>query len=118
MLETPSTPWDENAPTGKAIADHAPVEAAWDEVPGLVEHTFTHFHLELAVYRAEVGEDAALLKAAEPERCLWLHARDLAGAALPSLMRKVIAHALPATGRARTGERASSARPRANRRSA
>jgi len=118
MLETPSTPWEERAPNGDAVAGYAPVEAAWDEVPGLVEHTFTHFHLELAVYRAEVGEDAPLTETAEPDRCLWLHARDLHGAALPSLMRKVIAHALPAKGRARTGERASPARPRANRRSA
>ncbi len=118
MLETPSTPWEEAAPNGKAVADHAPVKVAWDEVPGLVEHTFTHFHLELAVYRAEVGADVALTEAAEPERCLWLHTRDLAGAALPSLMRKVIAHALPAKSRTRTGERASPARPRANRRSA
>jgi A/G-specific adenine glycosylase len=99
MLETPSTPWEETAPNGKAVADHAPVEAAWDELPGLVEHTFTHFHLQLAVYRAEVGADAALTGAAEPERCLWLHVRDLHGAALPSLMRKVIAHALEQSSR-------------------
>jgi len=118
MLETPSTPWEDKAPNGKAVADHAPVEAAWTELPGLVEHTFTHFRLELAVYRAEVGADALLTEAAEPERCLWVHARDLHGAALPSLMRKVIVHALNAKGRARTGAKASPARPRANRRSA
>jgi A/G-specific adenine glycosylase len=118
MLETPSTPWEETAPNGKAVTDHVPVEAAWAEVPGRVEHTFTHFHLELAVYRAEVGADVALLEAAEPQRCVWLHARDLAGAALPSLMRKVIAHALPAKGTSKPGAKASPAPQRANRRSA
>ncbi|MGH6737247.1 MAG: A/G-specific adenine glycosylase [Methyloceanibacter sp.] len=92
MLETPSTPWVEAAPNGAAL-EHAPVEANWEEVPGLVTHTFTHFHLELAVYRTEVGADAALTEAAQPERCRWLMRRDLADAALPSLMRKVLAHA-------------------------
>jgi A/G-specific adenine glycosylase len=93
MLETPSTPWEETAPNGKAVAAHAPVEANWHAVPGLVEHTFTHFHLELAVYRAEVSGAAALTEAAQAERCRWLHPRELPGAALPSVMRKVLAHA-------------------------
>ena len=31
---------------------------------------------------------------AEPERCRWVARRDLAAAAVPSVMRKVIAHAL------------------------
>src|SRR5665648_77573 len=94
MLETPSTPWEETAPNGNAVSDHAPVEAAWHKTAGLVAHTFTHFHLELAVYRAEIGDGAALTDAAQAERCKWLMRRDLAGAALPSLMRKVLAHAL------------------------
>jgi A/G-specific adenine glycosylase len=119
MLETPSSPWEEAAPNGRSMHDHAPVEAAWKEVPGLVEHTFTHFHLELSVYRAEVEQDAAVADAAEPERCRWLHRRELAGAALPSVMRKVLAHALQAEARKlKPAVRASRARPRATRRSA
>jgi len=118
MLETPSTPWEETAPNGKAVAEHAPVVAAWSKLPGLVEHTFTHFHLQLAVYRAEVSADVKLTEAAKPEQCLWVHFRDLRGAALPSLMHKVIAYALPAKGKARTAAKASPARPRADRRSA
>jgi A/G-specific adenine glycosylase len=94
MLETPSSPWGESAPTGKGVHDHAPLKADWRKVPGLVEHTFTHFHLELTVYRAEVGPNAAPKRAALPERCRWLKLRELSGAALPSLMRKVISHAL------------------------
>ena len=96
MLETPSTPWDEMAPDAATIAGHMPLEAPWHELPGRVAHTFTHFHLELAVYRAEVGADAALTPAADPERCRWLHIRELPAAALPSLMRKVLAHAFDA----------------------
>ena len=94
MLETPSTPWEEAAPSD--IKDHAPVAAIWDKLPGLVEHTFTHFHLRLLVYRAEVSQGAAVLDAAQPEQCRWLKRDELAGAALPSVMRKVIAHALDA----------------------
>jgi A/G-specific adenine glycosylase len=94
MLETPSSPWGDQEPNGKAVQLHAPVNAEWRKLPGLVEHTFTHFHLELSVYRAEVGANAALKRAALPERCRWLTLRELSDAALPSLMRKVISHAL------------------------
>jgi A/G-specific adenine glycosylase len=93
MLETPSSPWDGSAPNGKRVLDHAPLNAGWRKLPGLVEHTFTHFHLQLSVYRAEVASDAAPKRAAQPERCHWLKPRELAGAALPSLMRKVLGHA-------------------------
>ena len=59
MLETPSSPWEEAEPGGNSARRYAPVAAEWRKLPGLVEHTFTHFHLELSVYRAEVGLDAA-----------------------------------------------------------
>ena len=111
MLETPSSPWEETAPDAKAVENHAPLAATWDELPGLVEHTFTHFHLRLSIYRAEVAQDAAVIDAAQPERCRWLKRGELSGAALPSVMRKVIAHALDARAGlkpvARAGARAS-----------
>lgn len=94
MLETPSSPWERSLPDKDQVFGHAPLAGEWREVPGLVEHTFTHFHLELAVYRAEVGIDAALTEAAAPEHCRWIHVRELHRAALPSVMRKVLAHAL------------------------
>ena len=122
MLETPSSPWEETEPNGKAVEDHAPVAAAWAELPGLVEHTFTHFHLRLLVYRAEVGQDATVIGAAQPERCRWLKRGELSGAALPSVMRKVIAHALDARAGlkpvARAAAPASPERHRADYRSA
>jgi A/G-specific adenine glycosylase len=114
MLETPSSPWSEAKPAAKSVRDYAPLDADWRKVPGLVEHTFTHFHLELSVYRAEVELHAELGRVAEPERCRWLKLRELAGAALPSVMRKVIGHALPVKSAARVA----AAPPRANRRSA
>lgn len=94
MLEVPSTPWTDEAPSARGVMRAAPVRASWWEVPGLVIHTFTHFRLELSVYRAIVPVDAELTFWAEPERCSWVHRRDLDEAALPSVMRKVVAHAL------------------------
>jgi A/G-specific adenine glycosylase len=114
MLETPSSPWTERGESTNAGLGHAPLKARWREVPSLVEHTFTHFHLELAVYFAEVSAEAKLAKSAEPERCRWVHVSDLHEAALPSVMRKVLAHALEARPPARAG----AAPPRAKRRSA
>ncbi|MGD9669135.1 MAG: A/G-specific adenine glycosylase [Hyphomicrobiaceae bacterium] len=94
MLEVPSTPWTDYAPPARGDMRAAPVRASWWAVPGLVVHTFTHFRLELVVYRAIVPVDAELTFWAEPERCRWIHRRDLQEAALPSVMHKVIAHAL------------------------
>jgi A/G-specific adenine glycosylase len=113
MLEVPSSAWTEGS-WQELERDHAPLRAGWREVPGLVEHTFTHFHLELAVYFAEVSAEAKLGNAAQPERCRWVPVRDLHSAALPSVMRKVLAHALEA----KPPVRAAASPPRARRRSA
>jgi A/G-specific adenine glycosylase len=94
MLEVPSTPWTDEMPTSRGIIRAAPVRASWWEVPGRVVHTFTHFRLELSVYRAIVPFEAELTFWAEAERCSWVHRRDLSDAALPTVMRKVVAHAL------------------------
>ena len=121
MLEVPSSPWEEGEAHEKGSTRHAPLAGDWKTLSGRVEHTFTHFHLELAVLRAEVGLDAAPQRTAQPERCHWVHARDLHGAALPSLMRKVIAYALEDASRAaglKPAARASAARPHAKHRSA
>jgi A/G-specific adenine glycosylase len=94
MLEVPATPWDRKGANEKSARGYAPLKAEWEKLPGLVEHTFTHFHLELLVYRAAVPKRTRLTQAADPERCRWLHLRELPSAALPSVMRKVIAHAI------------------------
>ena len=117
MLETPSSPWTERGESAKVALSHAPLEAPWREVAGLVAHTFTHFHLELSVYFAEVSAEAKLNAAAQPQHCRWVHVRDLHEAALPSVMRKVLAHALEEK-RARPQARVAGAQPRARRRSA
>jgi A/G-specific adenine glycosylase len=54
---------------------------------------FTHFPLELIVLRADLPQATAA-----PEGTYWISIEDIAGAALPSVMRKVLAHALRTFG--------------------
>ena len=60
-------------------------------LPGLVRHTFTHFHLELSVWAAAAGGGVATGRAPEGR---WVPLDSLAGEALPSVMRKLVRHAL------------------------
>ncbi len=77
MTEFPSSDWVD----GKRIKFSAPFEAEWKKSTGLVEHTFTHFHLELNVWKATV--DKPVLDGRFVKR------KQLSTEALPSLMRKV-----------------------------
>ncbi len=94
MLEVPSTDWGDAEPALAQAMKSAPLRAEWWPVTGVVSHTFTHFRLELAIVRAVVRADTQLDLWADADRCHWLPRRALAKAALPSLMRKVIAHAM------------------------
>ncbi len=94
MLEVPSTDWVDELLAADIALKATPVRADWWAMPGQVVHTFTHFRLELLVFRAIVPEDAELTFWADAARCRWVPRRDLADQALPSVMRKVIAHAL------------------------
>jgi A/G-specific adenine glycosylase len=94
MLEVPSAEWGETLPPVNEALRAAPVRADWWAVPGVVAHTFTHFRLESLVYRAIVPADATLTFWADPGRCRWVAHRDLDRAAVPSVMRKIIAHGL------------------------
>ena len=94
MLEVPSTRWDDLMPPEKDALRAAPLKADWWKMPGTVSHTFTHFKLELLVFRTLVPPSASLTFWAEPDRCRWVARRDLGSSALPSVIRKVIAHGL------------------------
>ena len=94
MTEVPSTGWTFDEPDIPATLQSAPIKADWWAVPGIVVHTFTHFRLEIQVLRAVVPVDSSLTFWASQERCSWVARRDLKGEALPSVMRKIIAHAL------------------------
>jgi A/G-specific adenine glycosylase len=98
MLEVPSTPWADVLPPLAQALQAAPVRADWRALPGIVTHTFTHFRFEASAYRAAVPTRARLTSAADATRCQWVARGDLDRAALPSVMRKIIAHALRDVG--------------------
>ena len=93
MMEVPTTEWRSEDIDEAALLSYAPAKIAWRRVPGPVEHTFTHFHLELAVFAA-----AADAKAAKSADGIWVPLAELGGEALPSVMRKVVDHAMPDLG--------------------
>jgi A/G-specific adenine glycosylase len=86
MMEVPSTLWRE-APWSEAEAiAAAPLPAKWRLLPGTVRHTFTHFHLELAVLAGAVKKGVAA-----PGK--WVAPDHLADEALPTVMKKLVTHA-------------------------
>jgi A/G-specific adenine glycosylase len=91
MMEVPSTEWRERPwSEGEALTD-APVTAQWVRLPGGVGHIFTHFRLEIMVL---AGRCAA---AAVPDGA-WVRPDRLGEHALPTLMKKIAAHALGSRG--------------------
>lgn len=90
MSEVPNTEWSA-AFEEKSALQFAPVKLKWRRKPGYVRHVFTHFPLELSVYVAEVPASSNAPKGARFAKLMKLESE-----ALPTLMRKVIAHALSA----------------------
>jgi A/G-specific adenine glycosylase len=96
MTEVPTTEWSKDFDESQALKN-APrfvskkKRIAWRRTAGVVRHVFTHFPLELMVYTAGVP-----VRTAAPKGTRWVAISELSGEALPSLMRKVVAHALPA----------------------
>ena len=91
MDEVPSSPWREGKLVIADALGEAPVPARWKVLEGGVRHTFTHFHLELAVARATAT--TSRLSRLAPGSA-WVELDKLDERALPTVMRKVIAHAV------------------------
>ncbi|HTZ79653.1 MAG TPA: A/G-specific adenine glycosylase [Stellaceae bacterium] len=94
MVEVPSTEWREGRASEIEVQKAAPVRASWIKLPGTVRHTFTHFHLELAVLS---GETSARAKG----EGFWVPLDRLSEQALPTVMKKVVSHALGVARRSR-----------------
>ena len=90
-LGWPGTDWTEGPAAGAP-----PAAAPWHEV-GEVQHSFTHFHLILEIRTADLPAGT------EAERGRFVGADAFDPAALPTLMRKAHARALPALADRRTG---------------
>jgi A/G-specific adenine glycosylase len=90
LMEFPSTAWRAEAwGTGEAIAT-APFKGAWRLLSGSVRHGFTHFDLELTVLTARLRRGPA-------GAGIWARPDEFPRYALPTLMKKVAAHAGNAT---------------------
>lgn len=94
MDEVPTTDWVEEKKSLQNALKSPPIRGDWWQTGGEVSHTFTHFHLKLTVYRLVAPRGADLTLFAGAERCKWIHRDELDKKALPSVMRKVITHAL------------------------
>ena len=88
MMEVPSTDWREGAPPDQSEAEAAaPLPARnWTMLPGFVAHGFTHFRLELQVLAGTAAADA-------PPSARWCPIDRLDEQALPTAMKKIVAHA-------------------------
>jgi A/G-specific adenine glycosylase len=91
MTEVPSSEWLA-AQDDKAALRQAPAlqgAARWHRRVGVVTHVFSHFPLELVVYTASVAA-----RSRAPQGMRWVPIAALQDEALPTVMRKVIAHGL------------------------
>lgn len=82
-------------PKNAQNAPKKPLNVRWKPLSGLVTHTFTHFHLELAVMAANLTPAQA--KKLDGPEAIWTPIDEIGAAGLPSLMRKVAEHAMKQT---------------------
>jgi A/G-specific adenine glycosylase len=87
MIEIPSTPWSAVPWRLAEAVPVAPAAVEWSVLPGTVRHGFTHFQLELGVAAGKADDFGA---------GLWSPVERLGEHALPTLMKKVVRHALSA----------------------
>ncbi|MEP6567357.1 MAG: A/G-specific adenine glycosylase [Mesorhizobium sp.] len=86
MTEVPTTGWTARI-DGATTDAAAPFPANWRRA-GQIAHVFTHFALDLEVFRAEVN-------GAAPVGHFWSLAHEISGEALPTVMKKAIEAAIP-----------------------
>lgn len=89
MMEIPTSPWEEgDLETVQAMgrAPVKPLKGGWTILPGIVRHTFTHFHFEITVATAKVARTSQAGR--------WVPVDALGDYALPTVMKKIVRHAL------------------------
>jgi A/G-specific adenine glycosylase len=91
MMEVPSTVWGPVL-SDAAAKEAAPVAADWRVLPGQVRHVFTHFELTLTVWAGQVSGKG------DPKAGVWVKPDRFGEYALPSVMMKVVRHAMGKAG--------------------
>ena len=85
MMGFPSSSWEPSPLSTRQALSQAPLPLDWSLVKGHVRHSFTHFHLELLVFRSSCS--AAQAHTLDGGR--WVHPHHFGNQPLPTLMRKV-----------------------------
>ena len=89
MMQPPLTPLRATFPRHAAAVRQAPFQGEWRCVPGAMRHVLTHMELEIRAYVARFSQ--------RPNGAgIWLTRHEVAFAALPTAMRKILGHALSA----------------------
>lgn len=94
MVEVPSTPWREQPWRFAEARAHAPTRARWRCLTGAIGHGFTHFTISFDLFAAAVTGEPNL-------DGFWVEPADFPCHALPTLTKKIIAHASSTHRRAR-----------------
>ena len=107
MMEFPGSEWGDKPKNEDEWLRAAPAPRNWERLEAPVLHIFTHFKLELSVYRAHISMDevsadelgnicAPQTRSAQTRntqasraQAIWADIDDLSAHALPSLMMKV-----------------------------
>lgn len=87
MTEVPTSGWTARLDGDTSIAA-APIAGDW-KLAGKIAHVFTHFALDLVVYRADVGMVGA------PPGTRWAAEHEIAGEAFPTVIKKAVEAAMP-----------------------
>jgi len=87
MTEVPTTDWTSRQ-DGETGVEAAPFPAEW-QAAGAIAHVFTHFELRLSIYRVGPIDRPA------GDHGFWVPVTELDGEALPTVMKKAIAAAIP-----------------------
>jgi A/G-specific adenine glycosylase len=85
MIELPSTDWRDEPWDEPAAVAAAPASVSWRALPGIVQHGFTHFRIDLALMAGSI---------AEPIDGIWATPDRFCDYAFPTLTRKLVSHAL------------------------
>jgi A/G-specific adenine glycosylase len=92
MMEIPSTDWTAELQSESAASAAAPLKTEWRVLPGVVRHVFTHFELTLTVWAGRIAGPG------DPALGVWVPPDRFGDYAVPSLMQKVVRHALSKAG--------------------
>jgi A/G-specific adenine glycosylase len=85
MLGFPGTDWRTQPWAKSDVVKAALLSAKWMPLDGVVEHTFTHFHLKLTVWVGQLTRGQAAKRA----DAIWVMPAQIEQVGLPNVMQKV-----------------------------